>query len=89
MKETLEKLWRDYLADECAAIDTKEERELSKKAIVLQEKANALMSEEGKDTLQSYVDALCDINAIFAEKAFFKGCEFALSFLLEARGESK
>ena len=30
MKQTLEKLWNEYLLDECAAIDTYEERNLKK-----------------------------------------------------------
>ena len=84
MKETLEKLWNDYLLDECAEIDTNEERNLTKKAVELHEKANALLNNEQRDAVEKYVDALCDINAVFSKKAFFKGCEFALSFLLEA-----
>ena len=34
MKETLEKLWNEYLLDECAEIDTDEERKLTKKAFL-------------------------------------------------------
>ena len=39
--------------------------------------------------LEEYVDALCDIEALFAKKAFFKGCEFSTSFLLEVVGLKK
>ena len=35
MKETLEKLWNEYLLDECAPIDTDEERNLSRKRVEL------------------------------------------------------
>ena len=43
MKQTLEKLWNDYLLDECALIDTDEERMLTKKAAELHESANAFL----------------------------------------------
>ena len=84
MKETLERLWNEYLLDECAVIDTDEERMLAKKAVELHEKANALLNKEQEEHVEKYVDALCDIEVLFAKKAFFKGCEFAVSFLLES-----
>ena len=85
MKKTLEKLWNEYLLDECAKIDTDEERNLTRKTAELHEKANALLNKEQKDAVEKYVDALCDIESLFVKKAFFKGCEFAVSFLLETR----
>ena len=84
MKKALEKLWNEYLLDECAVIDTDEERDRTKMAAELHEKANALLSMDQKDAVQKYVDSLWDIEALFAKKAFVKGCEFAVSFLLEA-----
>ena len=81
MKETIEKLWNEYFSEQCAEINTKEERNLTRKAVELHEKVNALLNEEGKNALEEYVDALCDIEALFARKAFCKGCEFAISFL--------
>lgn len=84
MKETLEKLWNEYLSDECAAIDTDDERNLTKKTVELHEKAKALLNKTQEDAVEKYVDALCDIEIRFAKKAFLKGCEFAISFLLEA-----
>ena len=84
MKETLEKLWNEYLLDECAVIDSDEERNLTQKTAELHEKANALLNREQKDAVEKYVDVLCDIEALFVKKAFLKGCEFAVSFLLEA-----
>ena len=84
MKETLEKLWNEYLLDECAAIGTDEERKLTKKTAQLHEEANALLNKDQKAAVEKYVDALCDIEALFVKKAFFRGCEFAVSFLLEA-----
>ena len=37
-----------------------------------------------KDNPDVEIYALCDIDALFAKKAFCKGCEFAVSFLTEA-----
>ena len=84
MKETLERLWNEYLLDECAAINTDEERKLTRRTLELHEKANALLNKEQEAAVEKYVDALCDIEVLFAKKAFFKGCEFAVSFLLES-----
>ena len=89
MKETLEKLWNEYLLDECSAIYTDEERSLTKKTAELHEKANTLLNNAQKDAVEKYVDALCDIEALFAKKAFLKGCEFTTSFLLEAGSLTK
>ncbi|MBQ8688880.1 MAG: hypothetical protein IJ515_00770 [Clostridia bacterium] len=83
MRETLEKLWNEYFSDECAVIDTDEERKLTKKAVEMHEKANALLNKEQEDAIEKYIDSLCDIEAHFVKKAFFKGCEFAISFLAE------
>lgn len=84
MKETIERLWNEYLLDECAAIHTDEEGKLMKKAVELQEQANALLNKDQKDVMEKYVDALYDIETLFVKKAFLKGCQFAVSFLLEA-----
>ena len=83
MKETLERLWNDYLLDECATIDTDEEKNLTKRAAELQEQANALLNKEQQEAVEKCVDILCQIDALFAKKAFLKGCKFASSFLLE------
>ena len=44
MKQMLEKLWNQYLFEECSTIETKEEKAFIKKAALLHEKANALMN---------------------------------------------
>ena len=84
MKKTLEKLWNDYLLDECAVIGTDEERTLVKKTSELHEKLNGLLSRNQKEAVEEYVDALLDVEALLAKKAFFRGCEFTASFFLEA-----
>lgn len=83
MKETLERLWNEYLLEKCSAINTDEERILTKKAGELHERADALLNKEQKDAVEKYIDALFDIETLFVKKAFFKGCEFAVSFILD------
>ena len=61
MKEIIEKLWNEHFADECAQIHTKEERDLLKKAIEIQEAANELMSKEQSDAIQKYVEILYEL----------------------------
>lgn len=84
MKEALDKLWSEYLSDECAVMDTDEERHLTKKTAELHEKANALLNTEQKAAMEKYVDVLQSLDDLFVRKAFFKGCEFTFAFLLEA-----
>ena len=83
MKKTLEKLWNEYLLDECCTIDTEEERKLTEITIELHQRANNLLNKDQQDAVEKYVDALCDLEALFVKKAFMKGCEFTASFLLE------
>jgi len=83
MKETLEKLWKKYLFEECSTITTDEEQKLVEQAAQLHQQANARLNPEQQAALEDYVDILCDIDSRLAKKAFFKGCEFAVSFLLE------
>ena len=89
MKKTIEKLWDEYFSDECARIETDEERKFTKNSIALHEKANALLSKEQEDAVDKYIDSLCSINSLFVKKAFFKGCKFALSFLFETEDLGK
>ncbi|MBQ3482573.1 MAG: hypothetical protein IJA78_00165 [Clostridia bacterium] len=89
MKTTLEKLWNEYLLNECAYIDTDEEGNLAKRAVELHEKANTLLNKDQRDAVKKYVEILYDIEALFVKKAFFKGCEFSVSFLFEARNLEK
>lgn len=84
MKKTLGKLWNEYLFDECAAIDTDEERALLKKTVDLHEKLNALLDKEAIGILEEYAEILSTMEAYSVKKAFFKGCEFAVTFILES-----
>ena len=69
--------------DKCAVMDA-EEKALLKQAIELQKIANVLLTKEQSEAVERYIDALYEIQSVFAKKAFFKGCEFATSFFLEA-----
>ncbi len=89
MKETLEKLWNDYLLDECATMDSDEERALTKKMGELHEQANRLLNESQQKAVEAFVEAAYDLEALFVKKAFFRECEFAVSFLLESRNFGK
>lgn len=89
MKETLEKLWYEYLSDKCSSQDTDEERELAQKVISLHKDIKAMLPEEQKEAVERYADAICHMESAFTKKAFFKGCEFAVSFLWETRGAGK
>ena len=89
MKKTLEKLWNEYLLDECAFVDSDVERCLTKKTAELHEKATNILNKDQKDAVEKYIDALCEIESLFAKKAFIKGCEFAVSFLSETVKSNK
>lgn len=89
MKKTLEKLWREHFAEECATIDSEEERRLLKRAAETQKKASELLTKEQSDMIEKYIEILYEIQSSFGKKAFFKGCEFTTSFLFEARNFDK
>ena len=85
MNKTLEKLWNEYFANECSAIDTAIEKALVKKAANMHEIADKLLSSEQREALENYVDSLCEIQDYLVKKAFFKGCKFTLSFIFATR----
>lgn len=79
----LEKLWYDLFEEECAVIDTEEDRRLAKEATVTRKLVSELLNEEQNDAVEKYVDTLCAIHSSTVKKAFCKGCEVVGSFLLE------
>ena len=84
MCKTLEKLWNEYFFEECAVVDTEEERELIKKADEIRKSTNKLLTAEQTEVVESYIEALYEMQGFFAKKAFFRGCEFAASFFFES-----
>ena len=89
MKTTLERLWNEYLEDECAVIETEEEREKTKKVSELHKKIDDLLNDDQKAILEEYADDLHALDALFSKKAFIKGCGFAFSFVIEAGNYGK
>ena len=83
MKESLEKLWNEYFSDECAIISSEVERNFMKTAADLREKAVDLLNEQQCEAMDKYIEALYDSEALLLKKAFFKGCDFGASFILE------
>ena len=83
MKDILEKLWDEYFAETCAVIDTEDERKLSKKATDMHGMANAMLTKEQSEAIEAYIDVLCELQGSFVKKAFFKGSEFAVAFMLK------
>ena len=83
MKKLLEELWNDYIADVCAVLDTEEEKRLSKIAVEAHRSAIEVLTKEQQEGVEKYVDVLSELQLCFAKKAFFKGCEFSVSFMLE------
>ena len=84
MKETLEKLWNGYFAEECAQMNTEKEKALIRKAVEAQKAMDELLTRQQSEATQNYIEVLYEMQGFFAKKAFFTGCEFAISFFLEA-----
>ena len=82
MKLTLEKLWNEYFAEECAAMDTEEQRALARQVTELHKEASALLTEEQIAVTEKHTALLCELQETFVKSAFFKGCRFACAFLL-------
>ncbi len=63
-------------------------KDACKKTVEKREIVNGLLTKEQIEAIEIYADALCELYGFLAKKAFFKGCEFTASFLLET-GTSK
>jgi len=81
MNEVIENFWEEYYAERCSLVDTEEERYSINKISKLHDKVNALLTQDQKDAMEQYVEALYENQGICVKKAFFKGCEFAVSFV--------
>lgn len=84
MKKTLEKLWNEHFAEECAQMNTEKEKALIQKAVEAQKAMDELLTNQQSEATQNYIEILYEMQGFFAKKAFFTGCEFATSFFLEA-----
>lgn len=84
MRKFFEKVWDEYLAEKCAAIETDEERELIKRIAERRHLLDELTTKEQKDALEGYAEALMNAQAFESKKAFIKGFSFAMSFIYES-----
>lgn len=90
MENMLEKLWNEYFYEECAIIETKEQKLLLRRVVELQEVASAELSKEQWESVEKYVQALYESQGAQVKQAFFKGCRFTASFLIGlGNGEKK
>ena len=85
----LEKLWDEHFSEECATVDTEEERELLLRAGNFHKALNESLSPEQREKVEKYIEATYEVQGIFLKKAFFLGCKFGVSFLLDSRGCEK
>lgn len=85
----MEMLWKDCFSGICTEMQSEEERALTKKALECYQVAKQLLSETQFTAIEKHIDALCEIQDHCVKKAFFKGCEFTLAFLLEAGNPNK
>ena len=85
----LEKLWNEHFSEECATVDTEEERSLLERAGELHKILNESLSLEQRELTEKYIEATYEVQGVFLKKAFFMGCEFSTSFFLESRGYKK
>ena len=85
MNDTMERMWNEYFLEKCSIMDTEEERRLANMAAQMRKKTMVLLNEEQAETVEEYVEALREMEVNSMRKAFFRGCEFACSFLSEMR----
>ena len=71
MRDILEMLWNECLFDKCAAIETDNERNHTKRVGELYKTMEVLLDNEQMDAVEKYTEALYDAEAIFIKKAFF------------------
>lgn len=86
MNKILDKLWNEYLIDDCAIFDTDEERGLSKRVSELHGQMAAMLDRKSLSLVEEYVSLLLELEGILSRKAFIRGCEFSASFILEVTG---
>ena len=91
MKETFEILWNEYFCEDCGVISTPEEKRVSKRIYKMYKDATSILNEEQRNAVEKYTEVIYELESILLKKAFFKGCEFSVSFLfytLDKKSES-
>ena len=87
MKKATEHLWWEYMAEECARIETEEEKKAMKELTRVGEELRKPLTEEQNTLLDKFAESLGSLQSCFMEKAFVKGIRFATSFLWDALKE--
>ena len=85
MNVTFEKLWNEYLSEDCAKINTSEETALIKKSVEMHQKASETLTPDQLTALEAYIELLYELQGVFVKKAFLKGCKFTASFFFETQ----
>ena len=84
MKKTMEKLWEEYFCEACAFMETEEEKALLQKAAKMHQRVSEQLTVEQNAILEQYLEILYEMQSFSGKRGFYKGCEFATCFLLEA-----
>ena len=70
MEKMLEKLWGNYWLEECAVLESEEERALVKRAAEAHKSAMELLTKEQNERIEKYIDILNEIQSTFGKKPF-------------------
>ena len=85
MKEILDGLWKEYYSEKCAAIETEEERRLARNVTEARSLSEELLMKDQAEAFDAYSGALYRMQDCFLKKAFFMGCEFAISLVFGSK----
>ena len=89
MNMTMETLWNEFLAGECAAARTDEERTLMRRVAEAHAELKARLTPEQSAADEAYTEAVYELQSCLMKKAFFCGCELASSFILTVSAAKK
>ncbi len=84
MKETLEKLWDDYLVESDCKMENQEEIENIRRIMEIEKEITETFNKESKKLFDEYARLADEEGVRFAKNAFIKGVSFSVSFLIEA-----
>ena len=89
MNNILEKLWSEYFCEDCSAINSEEEKAIAKILAQTRNEIENLPINEFRESIENYIAFMYKAQSLALKKAFFKGCEFAISFLVEVSSLTK
>ncbi len=80
MREDIDRLWYEYFSEECAQIDSMEEKAIVKKVAEMHKTVDDLLTNEQRCAVEKYIEVMYELQGYCIKKAFFKGCKFTVSF---------